>query len=109
MERTMNPEIKTIAIGALFASAMGIAARLRKGERVGLGEILRSAFISLMAGLLIGLLVYNYFIDHERLFQFWAICGLAGFGGHSLLELLYSMLVRFLETKFSSKGKDGEN
>lgn len=109
MERTMNPEVKIIAVGALFASAMGIAARIRKGERVTFMEILRCAFLSLMTGLLLGLLLYNYFADPSRVYQFWALCGLAGFGGLGLLDLLYSLLVRSIEARFSSKPNDGEN
>lgn len=101
MERTMNPEVKILAVGAAFASAMGLAARLRKGEPVAIKEMVRSMFISLMAGLMMGLLLFNYFADPSRMFQFWALCGLAGFGGYSLLDLLYALMVRLIESKFS--------
>lgn len=66
---------------------------LRAGKRVTFKMCLIATFQGLMAGIIVALLTYKYIaVQREAVYVWYAMCGLAGFGGIGLLEFLFELL-----------------
>lgn len=100
---SLMDDLKLFLTAGGFASAMGLAARLRSGESLTLGAILSSLFISFMAGIMVALFSYSFLIVKGNIYFFFGVCGLAGFGSHAILDLLFAGLMKMLSVRLNVK------
>jgi hypothetical protein len=75
-----------------LAAAGGVAALLRSGRSITWRSLLSAVLYSGLTGLVLGLVWYNYFDGQKNLFFLLGICGLAGLGGTTLMDLVVQVL-----------------
>jgi len=76
-----------------ISSVAGLAAMLRSRKRLSWRNVFGASLYSGVIGLLLGLLWYNYFDGVEQNYCFLVgMCGLAGLGGATGLDVLFALL-----------------
>ena len=104
-DTTYMDDLKLFMLAGGFASAMGLAGRLRSDEPITFKILLSSLFISFMAGVLVALFSYSFLIVKGNIYFFFGVCGLAGFGSHAILDLLFAGLVKMVSLRIGVKPK----
>lgn len=91
-EPTKDPSL-WILLSCTTVSAMGgLAAMVKRGKRVSMFVIFSTTFYNAMAGLIIGLLWYNYFLNANNVYFLIGVSGAAGIGGVTILDVFLQML-----------------
>lgn len=94
---TMHPDLKLFSLVAALSSLAGLAARLRVGIKVSMGDIARALLVSAVVGVIVALILHDYFVPHGNLYLWLGVSMLAGAGGHGILDLLLNLLARRMQ------------
>lgn len=85
-------EWKYFVFAGGLASVSRLASVMKAGKWPAPAEFVRAILQGLIAGLLVGLLSWKYVaVDRNALAIWLGICGLAGYGGVSLLDFLLEL------------------
>lgn len=105
----LPPDVKLFTLVAALSSLAGLAARLRVGIAVSIGDVARAMFVSGIVGLIVAFLLYDYFVPRGSVNLWVGVSMLAGAGGHGILDLLLNLLTRKLNKAAdvgNTNGKD---
>lgn len=97
--------LKLFAIAAGLASIAGLAMRVLHNEIVTWRDVIKSLFISAVAGLIIALLTHDVMVNKGQTYLWLGLCGIAGIGATNVFELLFAWSSKALKSKLGLERK----